>query len=372
MSRSAGQVLEDRHPSSMLRPDGATSGPHSGSRAPRAAAGEVLLALEAVVPLLVGGRRLADRRRRSLVVPALVLIAAFAIASELTSVETGTKITISGSFLALILASVLLGPGPGGARRRARDHRQLAALRVGAHVFVHNLANYALCPLLGGLFFHATASLAHVGRSDVGLLPARVRHLPRHAGPELPARRRLSLLSGPQLAVAASAGDAVPVPLGRAVLGAADADGRVLANRLGTIGLALFGLVLGDLPVPGRRAADLQAAQREAAADRHHRRADRPGQPRALPRGRRGADRRAPGPDGALRGDADGPRPLQGGQRHARPPLRRRAAARPRPAAGRARSAPSGLVARLGGDEFGILPADRVGDPACSRRSSPG
>ena len=56
-----------------------------------------------------------------------------------------------------------------------------------------------------------------------------------------------------------------------------------------------------------------------------------------------------------LQRDADGPRPLQGDQRHARPPP-----GRPAPAGGRrrgcaSRCAPSDTVARLGGDEFGIL-----------------
>ena len=61
-------------------------------------------------------------------------------------------------------------------------------------------------------------------------------------------------------------------------------------------------------------------------------------------------------PSGASRGRraADGPRPLQGDQRHARAPLRRPAAAGARrPPATALRE--SDTVARLGGDEFGVL-----------------
>ena len=55
------------------------------------------------------------------------------------------------------------------------------------------------------------------------------------------------------------------------------------------------------------------------------------------------------------RRDADRPRPLQGDQRHARPPRRRRAAAPGRRAAVGRRCARRDTVARLGGDEFAVL-----------------
>ena len=52
------------------------------------------------------------------------------------------------------------------------------------------------------------------------------------------------------------------------------------------------------------------------------------------------------------------PRPVQGGQRHPRPPRRRRAARGRGPPAARVRCAPSDTVARLGGDEFAVLLPD--------------
>ena len=82
--------------------------------------------------------------------------------------------------------------------------------------------------------------------------------------------------------------------------------------------------------VPDRRRAPRGALRHQAAA----RRADRPAEPHpaAAPRRARAA-RRRPGRDAA-----DRPRPLQGGQRHARARLRRRAA-------GRGRRAPRGRAA---------------------------
>ena len=100
-------------------------------------------------------------------------------------------------------------------------------------------------------------------------------------------------------------------------------------------------------PEPGRRrprrarAADRHGAHGAAAArDGHagglaqalaHRRPHRAGQPaRVHRRGRARGRRRA-----AVRAAHDRPRPVQGAQRHARPPRRRRAAAQRRPAAER-------------------------------------
>ena len=58
------------------------------------------------------------------------------------------------------------------------------------------------------------------------------------------------------------------------------------------------------------------------------------------------------------RGAAHRPRPLQGGQRHARARPRRRAAARSWPSASAARCATGDTLARLGGDEFAVVLAD--------------
>jgi PAS domain S-box-containing protein len=112
-----------------------------------------------------------------------------------------------------------------------------------------------------------------------------------------------------------------------------------------------------DAPQGGRdRAARPSRAQPAPSAAR---RAHRASEPHALPRPHRpGAAPRSPLGRQRRRADAR-PRPLQGGQRLARPRGRRRVADRDRPAAGRMLRA-SDTVARLGGDEFGVLLPDQT------------
>ena len=69
------------------------------------------------------------------------------------------------------------------------------------------------------------------------------------------------------------------------------------------------------------------------------------------------------------RGADDGPRPVQGDQRHARASRRRRAPAGDRAAAAERRCATADTVARLGGDEFGLLLPQHC-EPAGRRASS--
>jgi putative nucleotidyltransferase with HDIG domain len=97
--------------------------------------------------------------------PALfATIAGFAIAGDLFAIDTGLKVKVSGSFLALVLAMVFLG-GP------------LAALigvltiavgwirwRENPAALVNNINSYAWFPLLGGLAFHAATNAT--GASD--------------------------------------------------------------------------------------------------------------------------------------------------------------------------------------------------------------
>ena len=96
---------------------------------------------------------------------------------------------------------------------------------------------------------------------------------------------------------------------------------------------------------------------------------DRPAEPRRLLRGRRRGDRRAPWRRSAHGRDDHRPRPLQGGQRHARPPQRRHAAAPGRrPAArGAARVGPAGparrrRVRRAAADGRSVEQATQVAD----------
>jgi diguanylate cyclase (GGDEF)-like protein len=102
------------------------------------------------------------------VIGPLVVITVFTVLSDVTSVEVESgRILISGSFLGLLLAAVLLGGGPAAAVGVAtilvtwpRSSRSLYSLVV-------NLVTFASFPLLSGLFFHATALALGLGIHDI-------------------------------------------------------------------------------------------------------------------------------------------------------------------------------------------------------------
>ena len=87
----------------------------------------------------------------------------------------------------------------------------------------------------------------------------------------------------------------------------------------------------------------------------HARHAHRAAEPREPVRARRPRDRQRTRVRRARRAAADRPRPLQGGQRHARARSRRHAAARRRPSACSGALRRGDTLARLGGDEFAVL-----------------
>jgi putative nucleotidyltransferase with HDIG domain len=99
-------------------------------------------------------------------VPLLVALAACAVASDLQAMRTGAaKVRVSGSFLALIMAMVFLGP-------EAAGLLGLVAVAVGwfgsreePHYLLSNLAAYCWFPFAGALAFAAA-------RDGLGLHPA--------------------------------------------------------------------------------------------------------------------------------------------------------------------------------------------------------
>ena len=93
----------------------------------------------------------------------LAALFAFALASDLWAIETsahpsGTaRLLMSGSFIALVVAMVLLGGAP--AALIGVTTIAIAHLRFGERrdLFLNNLVAYAWFPLLGGIAFHALA-----------------------------------------------------------------------------------------------------------------------------------------------------------------------------------------------------------------------
>src|SRR5436190_802070 len=84
----------------------------------------------------------------------LVTLMVFAVVSDLTGVETGSsKLRVSGSFLALVLAIVLLGGAPAATVGIAVIAIGWLRWREAPHYLRNNLVTYALFPLVAGIAF---------------------------------------------------------------------------------------------------------------------------------------------------------------------------------------------------------------------------
>jgi diguanylate cyclase (GGDEF)-like protein len=98
----------------------------------------------------------------------LLVIAAFLSVSTLTDVDAGvSKVRLSGVLIGLMIAIVLLGPGPAAVLGAVTMLVSWCRSRVAAHFALCNLATFAWYPLIGGLFFHAAVRLIGVGPDAV-------------------------------------------------------------------------------------------------------------------------------------------------------------------------------------------------------------
>jgi len=89
------------------------------------------------------------------------VLLSFSVFSDLTAVATESRVKISGSFLALVLAMVYLGAVPAATIGVATICAGWLRWRDPGHFFINNLITYAVFPLAGGLAFHeVTASLS--------------------------------------------------------------------------------------------------------------------------------------------------------------------------------------------------------------------
>src|SRR3954467_5943723 len=102
----------------------------------------------------------------------LLSLFAFAVASDLWAIDTSAnpsdkhRLLMSGSFLALVLAMVLLGGAPAaliGVGTIAVGHIRFGERR---DLFLNNLVAYAWFPLLGGIAFGALRDAVHAGADD--------------------------------------------------------------------------------------------------------------------------------------------------------------------------------------------------------------
>jgi len=94
----------------------------------------------------------------------MVVIATMTVVSDLTAVwAESARIRMSGSFLGIVLAAVLLGGGPAAVVGMLTISIGWFRSREAGHYFLNNLVTFAWFPLISGLTFHAAVHLLHVG-----------------------------------------------------------------------------------------------------------------------------------------------------------------------------------------------------------------
>ena len=334
--------------------------PVPGPGGPRTAGRGVLivlaLAFVLAVPVVMATVRLDDWS-----LPALALLTAFAIAGEMATIDAGPRLQLSSSFLALILAGVLLGPGPGALAGAVTIVVSWARLRWEPHFFLANLNNYVWCPLFAGLFLPSAGWLAGTGSKSIAhYLLVFLTYLVTLALNFLLAAGYTSYLQ--RTSLRAKARDALlPVAAAELATAVLTLVGAFGFDRGGVAGLALFGLVLGifqylvaELMTSKRRSERLQ---RVATTDELTGLANRERFGEAV-------EQRiaAAGPDGrftVMLMDLDRFKEVNDTLGHHYGDVLLRDLG-PRLAAA---IGEDGLVARLGGDEFAILPGVGSDDP---------
>ena len=124
----------------------------------------VVVMIAALLATVVVGVRLADTANWDLGL-AFVLLS-FALFSDLTAVRVQSRMKISGSFLALVVAMVLLGGTPAALIGVATILVGWARWRESWHYLLNNTLTYALFSLAGGVLFKEVASLLAVTSDD--------------------------------------------------------------------------------------------------------------------------------------------------------------------------------------------------------------
>jgi putative nucleotidyltransferase with HDIG domain len=99
--------------------------------------------------------------------PALFgILLGFSIFSDLTAIETSSKLKTSGSFLALVLAMVFLGGPPAAIIGVLSIFAGWFRWHDDGHDLAVNVLTYATFPMVAGIAFHKTLENANVGPSD--------------------------------------------------------------------------------------------------------------------------------------------------------------------------------------------------------------
>jgi putative nucleotidyltransferase with HDIG domain len=94
------------------------------------------------------------------------VLLAFSIFSDLTAVSTESKVKVSGSFLALVVAMVFLGGTPAALIGVMTILIGWFRWRDEPHYLVNNVFTYALFPLVGGVLFRIVAERTGITAAD--------------------------------------------------------------------------------------------------------------------------------------------------------------------------------------------------------------
>jgi len=99
-------------------------------------------------------------------IPLFAVLLSFSVFSDLTAVSTESRVKVSGSFLALVVAMVFLGGTPAALIG-------IATIVVGwlrwhdeGHYLLNNVLTYAFFPLVGGIAFKEVADAAGLAQDD--------------------------------------------------------------------------------------------------------------------------------------------------------------------------------------------------------------
>ncbi len=98
--------------------------------------------------------------------PLFCILLGFSVFSDLTAISTTSKVKISGSFLALVLAMVFLGGTPAAVIGVLTILAGWLRWRDAGHYLLNNLLTYATFPLVSGILFHEIVVDGHVAEND--------------------------------------------------------------------------------------------------------------------------------------------------------------------------------------------------------------
>ncbi len=196
------------------------------------------------------------------VLPFLILLV-LVLAGELCS--AGEGMVVSGGFLGLVVAEVVLGPGPAALIGALAITGALLRVPSSPRVYLNNLVNYTWCPLAAGLFFYWSVKAAGANDDQVWFYALVVTaYLVTLAVNFVIAAGYASYIAHSSLTQLA-AKTLVPTLPAELVCGLMTAAAVLVTARVGTGGLLLSGIALvalsylsNELLTSRRRADELQ------------------------------------------------------------------------------------------------------------------